>query len=75
VDALCRVITATSCGAAVSRREQVIVSDVSTDRLCEEFRALALVAAIGAVWSLPFYAKDRREEGLRRAPLLPEDRS
>jgi hypothetical protein len=54
----------------MSRREQVIVSDVSADRLCEEFRALVLVAAIGAVWSLPFYSKDRREEGLRRSASL-----
>jgi two-component system, NarL family, sensor kinase len=55
--------TTTSCGAAVSRRAQVIVSDVSTDPLFEMFRDLARTAAIGAVWSTPFYAEDHRVLG------------
>jgi signal transduction histidine kinase len=55
--------TATPCGAAVSRREQVIVSDVSAEPLFEDFRALARANAIGAVWSTPFYARDRRVLG------------
>jgi hypothetical protein len=64
------VITTTFCGAAVSQREQVIVSNVSTDRLNEQFRDVALVAAIGAVCSPPFYAKVRHEERLRRSERL-----
>jgi signal transduction histidine kinase len=55
--------TTTACGAAVSRRAQVIVSDVSTDPLFEIFREVARTAAIGAVWSTPFYAEDRRVLG------------
>ena len=52
-----------ACGAAVSRREQVIVSNVIADPLFESFQEAARVAAIGAAWSTPFYAKDRRVLG------------
>jgi PAS domain S-box-containing protein len=55
--------TSGACGAAVSRREQVIVSDVNTDPLFESFREPARAAAIGAAWSTPFYSKDRRVLG------------
>src|SRR5688572_7144294 len=55
--------TFTSCGAAVCRREQVIVSDVVNDPLFETLRDLACSSGIGAVWSTPFSAKDGRVLG------------
>src|SRR5712692_3538980 len=55
--------TMTSCGAAVSRRAQVIVSDVISDPLFEPFREAARAAGIGAAWSTPFYAKEGRVLG------------
>src|SRR5437763_8371488 len=50
--------TLTSCGAAVSRRQQVIVANLTSDPLFEPFWELARAAGIGAAWSTPFYAKD-----------------
>jgi two-component system cell cycle sensor histidine kinase/response regulator CckA len=50
----------TSCGAAVSRRKPIVVSDVSSDPLFEKVRELARAAAIGAVWSAPLYTRDDR---------------
>jgi two-component system NarL family sensor kinase len=55
--------TSGACGAAVSRREQVIVSDVIADPLFESFQEAARAAGIGAAWSTPFYANDRRVLG------------
>lgn len=55
--------TTTSCGAAVSRSEQVIATDVASDPLFEGFRELASATGIAAVWSTPFYAKDHRVLG------------
>jgi PAS domain S-box-containing protein len=52
--------TAGTCGTAVSRREQVIVADVVDDPTYEPFREAARAAGIGAAWSTPFYANDRR---------------
>jgi len=69
--------TTTSCGAAVFRREQVIVADVSSDPLFDGFQELARAAAIGGVWSTPFYAKDGRVLGtfavLSPAPGVPRE--
>src|ERR1700730_5392080 len=55
--------TSGACGAAVSRREQVIVSDAIADPLFESFQEAARAAGIGAAWSTPFYANDRRVLG------------
>jgi PAS domain S-box-containing protein len=55
--------TLTACGAAVSRREQVLVPDLLTDRLFEPFWELARAAGIRAAWSTPVHAKDRRVLG------------
>jgi signal transduction histidine kinase len=69
--------TTTSCGAAVFRREQVIVADVSSDPLFDGFQELARATAIGGVWSTPFYAKDGRVLGtfavLSPAPGVPRE--
>ncbi len=53
----------TACGAAVCRREQVIVSDIGSDPLFEPLRDAARASGIRAAWSTPFYAKDRRVLG------------
>jgi PAS domain S-box-containing protein len=50
--------TATSCGAAVHRREQVIVADVPASPLFAAWSDLARTERIGAVWSTPFFSKD-----------------
>jgi PAS domain S-box-containing protein len=55
--------TSGACGAAVSRREQVIVSDVIADPLFESFQEAARADGIRAAWSTPFYANDRRVLG------------
>jgi two-component system NarL family sensor kinase len=55
--------TTTTCGAAVSRREQVVASDVASDPLFEGFHELARADAIAATWSTPLYARDRRVLG------------
>jgi hypothetical protein len=51
------------CGTAVSRWEQFIIPDVVADPTFEPFREAARAAGIGAVWSTPFYAEDRRVLG------------
>jgi two-component system NarL family sensor kinase len=55
--------TATACGAAVTRREQVICPDMLSDPLYHDYREAAEAAGLRAVWSTPFLAKDRRALG------------
>jgi PAS domain S-box-containing protein len=52
-----------SCGTAAFRREMVIVSDIETDPLWEEYRAFALPHGLRACWSTPILAKDGRVLG------------
>lgn len=47
-----------SCGTAAYRREQVVVEDIATDPLWEDFRHLALGAGLRACWSTPILAGD-----------------
>ena len=42
-----------SCGTAMYRGEPVIVTDILTDRLWEDYRNLAAAAALRACWSTP----------------------
>jgi GAF domain-containing protein len=42
-----------SCGTAMYRGEPVIVSDILTDRLWEDYRNLGAAAALRACWSTP----------------------
>ncbi|HEV7437102.1 MAG TPA: EAL domain-containing protein [Pseudorhizobium sp.] len=42
-----------SCGTAAYRREPVIVTDIATDPLWENFKALALPLGLKACWSTP----------------------
>jgi diguanylate cyclase (GGDEF)-like protein/PAS domain S-box-containing protein len=47
-----------SCGTAVHRREAVIVSDVETDPLWQDFREVSRPFGIKACWSWPIAASD-----------------
>ena len=44
---------AASCGTAIYRREPIIVADIMTDPLWEDFRAAAKVSGFRSCWSLP----------------------
>jgi signal transduction histidine kinase len=55
--------TATACGAAVTRREQIVSADMLSDPLYRDYREAAQAAGLRAVWSTPFLAKDRRALG------------
>src|ERR1700730_3106468 len=55
--------TAGACGAAVHRREQVIVTDVLASPLCEEWHEAARASGVAAVWSTPFLSEDGRVLG------------
>lgn len=46
------------CGTAVHRRQSVIVSDIATDPLWEDFRHLALSHGLHAAWSFPIFAEN-----------------
>jgi PAS domain S-box-containing protein len=52
-----------SCGTAVYRREPVIVSDISTEPLWENFRDLALSHGLRACWSTPIFSTAREVIG------------
>ena len=63
--AYCRAIdgarigpSAGSCGTAAWRRQQVIVSDIATDPLWEDYRTLALPHGLRACWSTPIVDAD-----------------
>ncbi len=47
-----------SCGTAAFRRERVCVSDIASDPLWDDYRALALTAGLRACWSTPIFATD-----------------
>lgn len=47
-----------SCGTAAFRNERVIVSDIATDPLWEDFRHLALPHGLAACWSEPIRSRD-----------------
>ena len=66
-----------SCGTAVYRRQQVIVSDIATDPLWADYRHLALPHGLQACWSTPITSPDGRVLGTfavyYRVPGLPDD--
>jgi PAS domain S-box-containing protein len=47
-----------SCGTAAYRKEPVIVTDIATDPLWDDFRAYALPFGLRACWSLPVLHSD-----------------
>jgi signal transduction histidine kinase len=48
-----------SCGTAAYRKEQVIVTDMETDPLWEDYRELARQHGLRAGWSTPILSSDR----------------
>jgi len=47
-----------SCGTAAFRKEPVIVSDLATDPLWQDFKELALTHGLKSCWSFPALASD-----------------
>jgi PAS domain S-box-containing protein len=47
-----------SCGTAIYRKQPVVVSDIATDPLWADYRALALPLGLRACWSTPIPAQD-----------------
>ena len=47
-----------SCGTAAFHRRTTIVSDIETDELWKDFRAVALPAGLRACWSTPIFASN-----------------
>jgi PAS domain S-box-containing protein len=52
-----------SCGTAAYRREPVIVADIATDPLWDDYRELALAHGLRACWSTPILDEGRRVLG------------
>jgi PAS domain S-box-containing protein len=48
-----------SCGTAAYRRERVIVSDIATDPLWDQYRHLAIEHGLRACWSTPIFSTIR----------------
>jgi diguanylate cyclase (GGDEF)-like protein len=53
IDGLCIGPQAGSCGTAIHRREQVIVSDILQDPLWDDYRELATPHGLRSCWSTP----------------------
>ncbi|HKS69968.1 MAG TPA: ATP-binding protein [Ktedonobacterales bacterium] len=64
-----------SCGTAAYRRERVVVEDIATDPLWEDYRELALPHGLRACWSTPLIGRDGDVLGTfamyYRQPRLP----
>ena len=52
-----------SCGTAAHRGEPVVVTDIATDPLWADYRALALSHDLRACWSIPIFDTQRRVLG------------
>ncbi|MDQ2646782.1 MAG: ATP-binding protein [Myxococcota bacterium] len=70
-----------SCGAAIFRREPVIVEDIATHPFWAPYRELALPFGLAACWSTPFFADQGQVLGSfamyfreRRAPSASQAR-
>ena len=50
--------TAGSCGTAAYRGQSVIVDDIATDPLWDDYRELALPHGLRACWSTPIFSSD-----------------
>jgi PAS domain S-box-containing protein len=56
-------VTITACGAAITRREQIISPDIVADRSYAGFEDAARQAQIRAAWSTPFFSRQDRPLG------------
>src|SRR5262249_22184115 len=67
-----------SCGTAAFRREPVVVEDIETDPLWEQYRALALEYGLRACWSTPIFDAEKQVLGTFalyfRTPGRPDER-
>ncbi|BAY22903.1 two-component hybrid sensor and regulator [Calothrix sp. NIES-2100] len=68
-----------SCGTAAFCRDTVIVSDIATDPLWQNYRELALAQGLKACWSVPIIGSDDLILGVfgvyyrdNRVPQMPE---
>ncbi|HSU77772.1 MAG TPA: PAS domain-containing protein, partial [Burkholderiales bacterium] len=70
--------SAGSCGTAAYRGQQVIVSDIATDALWADYRALALPHGLRACWSTPVFSPEGKVIATfamyYREPRSPEPR-
>ena len=66
-----------SCGTAAFTRKQVIVGDIATDPLWNDYRAVALKNDLRACWSTPIFDSEGRVLGTFamyfRTPGLPNE--
>ena len=64
-----------SCGTAAFTRKPVVVGDIATDPLWNDYRDIALKSDLRACWSTPIFDSERRVLGTFamyfRAPGLP----
>ena len=64
-----------SCGTAMYTRKPVVVGDIATDPLWNDYRAVALKNDLRACWSTPIFDSERRVLGTFamyfRSPGLP----
>ncbi len=51
--------TVGSCGAAVTTKKQIIVSDIATDPLWHDFKDLAFKYGLQACWSTPIFSSNQ----------------
>ncbi len=51
------------CGAAVYRRERVVVEDIATDPLCRNYARFAIAAGLRSCWSAPLPGTDGEIRG------------
>ncbi len=52
-----------SCGTAAHRGEPVIVSDIASDPLWQDYRNMALPFGLRACWSMPIFSTERQVLG------------
>lgn len=66
-----------SCGTAAFRKEQVIVENIQTDPLCQNFKELAAQANLGSCWSQPIIDSEKKVLGTfaiyHEHPAIPSD--
>jgi GAF domain-containing protein len=77
VDGLAIGPKAGSCGTAAFNRKPVIVGDIATDPLWDDYRSMALKHDLRACWSTPIFDSERRVLGTFamyfRVPGLPTE--
>ena len=76
IEGVCSGPSVGSCGTAVYRKSQVVVSDIATDPLWAEYRELALKHGLRACWSTPILSQDQAVAGTfaiyYREPRTPD---